>query len=182
MWEVSPGSSESLPAAIQTGNRRQATPGEPEEAAQCDDSPPGGRPTSTATARLHRGVGGYGAPVFVLPPRGRAWVHPAQPETFDSDEFVRFLPYCRQRLGDGPHLWASSLFDEMVELDYPGACATFTRALCAATRRDRTANRANAPAGGNTRSSSIRPVQSSNSIGSNCPTRHPPGAAGPAPT
>ena len=49
--------------------------------------------------------------------------------TAPPDEFVRFLPYCRQRLSDDPHLWAATLFDEVVELGYPGAYSTFTRAL-----------------------------------------------------
>ncbi|MFI9360325.1 Mu transposase domain-containing protein [Kitasatospora sp. NPDC053057] len=45
------------------------------------------------------------------------------------DVFLRFLPYCRQRLADDPHLLAARLFAEMVELGYPGAYSTFTRAL-----------------------------------------------------
>ena len=45
------------------------------------------------------------------------------------DAFVPFLPYCRQRLADDPHLWASTLFDEVVGLGYEGAYSTFTRAL-----------------------------------------------------
>ncbi|MEV6332861.1 IS21 family transposase [Streptomyces sp. NPDC051909] len=45
------------------------------------------------------------------------------------DAFVPFLEYCRQRLTDDPHLWASTLFDEITELGYPGAYSTFTRAL-----------------------------------------------------
>ena len=45
------------------------------------------------------------------------------------DEFVRFLPYCRQRLSDDPHLWAATQFDVVVELGHPGAYSTFTRAL-----------------------------------------------------
>ncbi|MFC4471699.1 IS21 family transposase [Streptomyces xiangluensis] len=40
-----------------------------------------------------------------------------------------FLEYCRQRLSDDPHLWASTLFDEVRELGYEGAYSTFTRAL-----------------------------------------------------
>ncbi|GAA0571075.1 hypothetical protein GCM10010390_87850 [Streptomyces mordarskii] len=40
-----------------------------------------------------------------------------------------FLPYCRQRLADDPHLWASTLFDEVTALGYQGAYSTFTRAL-----------------------------------------------------
>ncbi|WP_329564902.1 Mu transposase domain-containing protein [Kitasatospora sp. NBC_01266] len=45
------------------------------------------------------------------------------------DEFSRFLPYCRQRLSDDPHLPASALFDEVGALGYPGRYSTFTRAL-----------------------------------------------------
>lgn len=45
------------------------------------------------------------------------------------DAFAPFLPYCRQRLADDPHLWASTLFDEVVALGYDGAYSTFTRAL-----------------------------------------------------
>ncbi|MFD4835242.1 IS21 family transposase [Streptomyces uncialis] len=45
------------------------------------------------------------------------------------DAFVPFLEYCRQRLPDDPHLWASALFDEIVQLGYAGAYSTFTRAL-----------------------------------------------------
>ncbi|MFI8294241.1 transposase [Streptomyces sp. NPDC085614] len=45
------------------------------------------------------------------------------------DAFTPFLEYCRQRLSDDPHLWASTLFDEVVELGYLGGYSTFTRAL-----------------------------------------------------
>ncbi|MER6048547.1 transcriptional regulator [Streptomyces sp. NPDC001793] len=45
------------------------------------------------------------------------------------DGFVPFLEYCRRRLADDPHLWASTLFDEVRELGYEGAYSTFTRAL-----------------------------------------------------
>ncbi|MGW2563034.1 hypothetical protein ACWCXB_28045 [Streptomyces sp. NPDC001514] len=40
-----------------------------------------------------------------------------------------FLEYCRQRLTDDPHLWASTLFDEVKGLGYEGGYSTFTRAL-----------------------------------------------------
>lgn len=36
------------------------------------------------------------------------------------DAFLPYLDYCRQRLTDDPHLWASALFDEVVELGYEG--------------------------------------------------------------
>jgi transposase len=45
------------------------------------------------------------------------------------DGFLPYLDYCRQRLADDPHLWASALFDEVVELGYEGGYSTFTRAL-----------------------------------------------------
>jgi len=32
------------------------------------------------------------------------------------DRFEAFAAYCAQRLKDDPHLWASALFDELLEL------------------------------------------------------------------
>lgn len=46
-----------------------------------------------------------------------------------GDDFLRFLPYCRRRLTEDPHLAATVLFAELVGLGYPGAYSTFTRAL-----------------------------------------------------
>ncbi|WP_280669279.1 MULTISPECIES: Mu transposase domain-containing protein [unclassified Kitasatospora] len=45
------------------------------------------------------------------------------------DGFLQFLPYCRQRLADDPHLPAAVLLGEIVELGYPSGYSTFTRAL-----------------------------------------------------
>ncbi len=45
------------------------------------------------------------------------------------DEFLPFIPYCQQRLDDDPHLRANVLYREIVELGYPRAYSTFTRAL-----------------------------------------------------
>lgn len=45
------------------------------------------------------------------------------------DVFASFADYCRTRLADDPHLWASTLFDEVVALGYLGAYPSFTRAL-----------------------------------------------------
>ena len=45
------------------------------------------------------------------------------------DRFARFEAYCRIRFGDDPHLWATTLFDEVTELGYGGAYPSFTRAL-----------------------------------------------------
>lgn len=40
-----------------------------------------------------------------------------------------FLGYCRLRLGDDPHLWASTLFDELVELGFVGSYPSLTAAI-----------------------------------------------------
>lgn len=60
-----------------------------------------------------------------------------------------FVGYVTQRLVDDPHLWATTLFEEVVDLGYPGSYPAFTRGLrngqlrpacevCAASRtRDR---------------------------------------------
>ncbi|WP_309118050.1 IS21 family transposase [Saccharothrix sp.] len=45
------------------------------------------------------------------------------------DPFEPFVAYCRARLVDDPHLWASTLLDEITELGYGGGYSTFTRAL-----------------------------------------------------
>ncbi|MFG2820942.1 hypothetical protein ACGFX4_16125 [Kitasatospora sp. NPDC048365] len=45
------------------------------------------------------------------------------------DAFAPFVDYCRQRLADDPHVWASTLLDEITELGYQGAYSTFTRVL-----------------------------------------------------
>src|SRR2546423_5314506 len=39
-----------------------------------------------------------------------------------------FVEYCRIRLSDDPHLWASTLLDELAPLGYGGALPSFTRA------------------------------------------------------
>ncbi len=45
------------------------------------------------------------------------------------DPFEPYADYCRLRLTDDPHLWATTLYDEVAELGYPGAYPSFTRAL-----------------------------------------------------
>src|SRR5665811_1003843 len=45
------------------------------------------------------------------------------------DSFEAFAPYCAQRLKDDPHLWASALFDELLELGYDRSYPTMTRQL-----------------------------------------------------
>ena len=46
-----------------------------------------------------------------------------------ADPFEEFAEYCRLRLAGDPHLWATTLFDEVVALGYGGAYQSFTRAL-----------------------------------------------------
>ncbi|GAA1639440.1 IS21 family transposase [Georgenia ruanii] len=46
-----------------------------------------------------------------------------------ADPFEPFVEYCRRRLAEDPHLWATTLFDEVVELGYTGSYPTFTRQL-----------------------------------------------------
>lgn len=46
-----------------------------------------------------------------------------------ADSFEPFAGYAAQRLRDDPHLWASALFDELLELGYDRSYPTMTRAL-----------------------------------------------------
>jgi transposase len=46
-----------------------------------------------------------------------------------GDVFEPFAAYVAQRLADDRHVWASTLFDEVVELGYVGSYPSFTRAL-----------------------------------------------------
>jgi len=46
-----------------------------------------------------------------------------------ADPFAGFVGYCTIRLGDDPHVWASTLFDEVSALGYSGSYPSFTRAL-----------------------------------------------------
>lgn len=47
----------------------------------------------------------------------------------EPDPFDRFEPYVRQRFADDAHVWATTLFDELVALGYPRSYQSFTRAL-----------------------------------------------------
>lgn len=49
---------------------------------------------------------------------------PARPEAMAD-----FLDYCRQRLADDPHLWSTTLFDEVVDLGFGGSYQAFTAAV-----------------------------------------------------
>jgi len=85
-----------------------------------------------------------GAPLFV---RG---TDPGVRARSAPDRFSEFAEYCRLRLGADPHLWATTLFDEVVALGYSGSYASFTRAIrqrelrpaCSACRQAKTVDRA----------------------------------------
>jgi len=47
----------------------------------------------------------------------------------EPDPFEVFAGYCRERLVEDPHLWATTLFDEVLELGYDRSYPTFTRQL-----------------------------------------------------
>ena len=45
------------------------------------------------------------------------------------DLFAPYVAYCRLRLTEDAHLWATTLFDEVTALGYPGSYPSFTRGL-----------------------------------------------------
>ncbi|HEX9499151.1 MAG TPA: helix-turn-helix domain-containing protein [Mycobacterium sp.] len=45
------------------------------------------------------------------------------------DRFAEYVEYCRLRLGADPHLWATTLFDEVTALGFTGSYPSFTRAM-----------------------------------------------------
>jgi transposase len=46
-----------------------------------------------------------------------------------GDSFEPFVDYCRARLAEDPHLWASTLLDELQPLGFAGSYPTLTRKL-----------------------------------------------------
>ncbi len=66
------------------------------------------------------------------------------------DRFAEYAQYCRLRLAADPHLWATTLFDEVTALGYGGSYSSFTRAIrqrnlrpvCETCKQSRTADRA----------------------------------------
>ncbi|MBO0885268.1 MAG: helix-turn-helix domain-containing protein, partial [Mycobacterium sp.] len=45
------------------------------------------------------------------------------------DPFEEFAKYCRLRLAGDPHVWLTTLFDEVVDLGYDASYQSFTRAI-----------------------------------------------------
>jgi transposase len=63
----------------------------------------------------------------------RAYLHggrvAGQRRRSEPDQFEPFVGYCRERLTEDPHLWATTLFDELRELGYDHSYPTLTRQL-----------------------------------------------------
>jgi transposase len=45
------------------------------------------------------------------------------------DHFAPFEPYVRERLAEDPHVWGSTLYDEVLALGYPRSYVTFVREI-----------------------------------------------------
>jgi transposase len=54
---------------------------------------------------------------------------PGERKPARAEAMSDFLDYCRQRLVDDPHLWSTTLFDEVVELGFAGSYQAFTASL-----------------------------------------------------
>ena len=46
-----------------------------------------------------------------------------------ADTFAAYAAYCTARLAEDPHLWATALFDEVIDLGFDRSYPSFTRAL-----------------------------------------------------
>ena len=107
----------------------------------------------------------HGAPLPVR--RGHVGVRrPAGPDGFEP-----FADYARQRLVDDPHLWASALHDELVELGYGGSYPSLTRALRARKLRPHCEPCAHGEGPRRRRSSRTRRVRRPSSTGWSCRIR-----------
>jgi transposase len=89
---------------------------------------------------------------------------PGVREHNEPDVFDRFEPYVRQRLRDDPHVRATVLFAEAVDLGYDRAYPTFTRSYATAIC-GRTANRAHRATDEPMWTSSTRPARRSSGTG-----------------
>src|SRR5688500_5438062 len=76
---------------------------------------------------------------------------PGERKPVRREALEEFVGYCRQRLADDPHLWSTTLFDEVVELGYRGSY----QALTAGVRRHGLRPRCEACAAVKTRDRSV---------------------------
>jgi transposase len=54
---------------------------------------------------------------------------PGERKSARAEVMEEFLGYCRQRLADDPHLWSTTLFEEVVELGFTGSYQAFTASV-----------------------------------------------------
>jgi len=54
---------------------------------------------------------------------------PGERKLARPEAMTEFLDYCRQRLVDDPHLWSTTLFDEVVALGFGGSYQAFTASI-----------------------------------------------------
>jgi hypothetical protein len=62
---------------------------------------------------------------------------PGQRRPAKPDDFEPFVAYVRVRFDEDPHLWATTLFDELVGLGFARSYPSFTRQLRARQHRPR---------------------------------------------
>jgi hypothetical protein len=54
---------------------------------------------------------------------------PGERKSGRAEAMADFFGYCRQRLADDPHLWLTTLFDEVVGLGFTGSYQAFTASV-----------------------------------------------------
>lgn len=54
---------------------------------------------------------------------------PGERKPARAEALGEFVAYCRRRLADDPHLWLTTLFDEVVDLGYAGSYPAFTASV-----------------------------------------------------
>ena len=54
---------------------------------------------------------------------------PGERKPARAEALGEFVEYCRRRLADDPHVWLTTLFDEVVDLGYRGSYPTFTASV-----------------------------------------------------
>ena len=96
---------------------------------------------------------------------------PGVRERAEPDPFDAFEPYVRQRFIDDQHVWATTLFDEVVALGYDAQLPDLHPRSSATGSCARTANRARRATAARTSTSSTRPVRRCSGTGSSSTTR-----------
>ena len=102
---------------------------------------------------------------------------PGRRASSTADPFEEFAEYVKIRLADDPHLWATTLFDEVVALGYQGSYPSFTRGV--QVRRLRPHCEPCQSSGGRDHAIIDHPPgRRPSSTGWSCPTHRPGGVGG----